>query len=89
MSTRKVYPARSLDDAGRCCGRKPIVYKREHFLYCHRCNAAYDLSTKHQKANWAWLAVEGGFLSRYEDGDRIELAEKALAFTSRSFWRSA
>lgn len=56
-------PAKELDANGRCCGRKPLVYKRlhgHHHLFCDRCNAAYDPSG-HQIENWGWKSVPGGF----------------------------
>lgn len=43
-----------LDDKGRCCGIKPIVYKRYKILFCHRCDAQYELSTKMQVENFKW-----------------------------------
>jgi hypothetical protein len=56
--------AMKLDDKGRCCGRKPIVYRsnRGHgfgmpvngFLFCFRCDRAYDRDSGEQISNWAW-----------------------------------
>lgn len=43
-----------LDDKGRCCGRKPIVYKRDGQKFCPRCDRAYDLEDGYQITNWAW-----------------------------------
>lgn len=43
-----------LDWKGRCCGRKPIVYKRDPHLFCHRCGRSYDPQTGTQIENWAW-----------------------------------
>uniref|UniRef100_A0A6M3LEZ0 Uncharacterized protein n=1 Tax=viral metagenome TaxID=1070528 RepID=A0A6M3LEZ0_9ZZZZ len=43
-----------LDEKGRCCGRKPIVYKRDPYRYCPRCDRAYDLDEDRQIPNWAW-----------------------------------
>ena len=48
--------ARRLDPKGRCCGKKPIVYKREPHLFCDRCARAYDPNTGEQIANWAYIA---------------------------------
>ena len=56
-----------LDDKGRCCGRKPIVYKTNRYTaaserpqrFCPRCDRAYDLETGEQFANWAWHLVNG------------------------------
>lgn len=48
-----------LDDKGRCCGRKPLVYKRLQGynnpagLFCTRCDRAYTHDGKPQE-NWAW-----------------------------------
>jgi len=57
-----------LDEQGRCCGRKPLVYKRDGFRFCTRCDRAYDISTGEQIENWAWIKnAAGGFIrnSRY------------------------
>lgn len=49
-----------LDDKGRCCGRKPMVYKSRHSTpegpqrYCPRCDRAYDLEENQQIENWAY-----------------------------------
>lgn len=45
-----------LDNKGRCCGRKPIEYKRYggHHLFCHRCDREYNPLTGIQQANWAY-----------------------------------
>lgn len=47
---------RTLDSKGRCCGRKPIEYKRYRgpHLFCTRCDREYDPVTKIQRANWAY-----------------------------------
>lgn len=59
-----------LDDKGRCCGRKPMVYKsRTHtgtdpHRYCPRCDRAYDLEGNRQIPNWAWRRLpDGSFVS--------------------------
>lgn len=50
-----------LDDKGRCCGRKPLVYKRADGpsypagLYCDRCSRCYTHDGSPQE-NWAWNA---------------------------------
>lgn len=56
-----VTRAFGLDEKGRCCGRKPLVYKRyPAHLFCDRCCRAYDPATGKQMENWAWtLAAEG------------------------------
>ncbi len=49
-----------LDDKGRCCGRKPIVYRGRNTTatgphrFCTRCCAAYHLTENKQIPNWAW-----------------------------------
>jgi hypothetical protein len=53
-----------LNERGQCCGRKPIVYKRERHKFCTRCHSAFDIETGEQMPNWAWRAVEGGFVQR-------------------------
>jgi hypothetical protein len=45
---------RSLVDKGRCCGRKPLVYKREGHRFCHRCDRSYHRYQDFQIDNWAW-----------------------------------
>lgn len=53
-----------LNDKGQCCGRKPLVYKREGILFCPRCDAAFDPATGRQIDNWAYREVgtEGFFV---------------------------
>lgn len=52
-----------LDSEGRCCGRKPIVYKRPyHHFFCHKCCA--DLSPDGQQIpNWAWVRDGDAFVA--------------------------
>lgn len=55
-----------LDDKGRCCGRKPLVYKRpNHYLFCCRCDREFSPDGK-QRENWAWRKsiIEGEFVRR-------------------------
>lgn len=62
--------AMRLDEKGRCCGRKPIVYKTErgpryprgHF--CYRCGRSFNLETREQQENWAWKRDGDGFRER-------------------------
>lgn len=49
-----------LDDKGRCCGRKPLEYKRDGHKFCPRCDRAYDIATGEQITNWAWLKKPDG-----------------------------
>ena len=47
-----------LDDKGRCCGRRPLVYKTAPaHKFCTRCERAYDIETGEQVENWAWRAA--------------------------------
>ena len=65
-----------LDGKGRCCGRKPLVYKKPPaHKFCTRCDRAYDLITGEQVANWAWRAAgphnpSGGGFERRAGGLR-------------------
>lgn len=59
-----VRTAKRLNDKGQCCGRKPLVYKRPPHLFCHRCNADYNLEGE-QIQNWAWKKADGGFVATY------------------------
>jgi hypothetical protein len=75
------FPARHLDEKGRCCGRKPLVYKRpEHYLFCVRCNARFT-PTGVQEPNWAWLWAAGAYAPQYPDQDYVQMAADALANT--------
>lgn len=49
----------TLDAKGRCCGRKPMVYRRTGHLFCPRCCAQFSLGGE-QQANWAWHALPDG-----------------------------
>jgi hypothetical protein len=49
-----IVAAKSLNGKGQCCGRKPIIYKRPHHLFCPRCNAAFDPADGKQVSNWAY-----------------------------------
>ena len=58
----------TLDDKGRCCGRKPLVYKRDRpdgiageWRFCFRCDRAYSPDGK-QINNWAWRGTPAGFV---------------------------
>ena len=52
---------KKIDRQGRCCGRKPIPYKRPPRLFCPRCDAAFDPATGEQIANWAYRKTDDGF----------------------------
>ena len=64
-----LLPAKQLDENGRCCGRKPLVYKRPPHLFCCRCNAAFHSKTGKQIGNWAFSEADGGFKA---NNSRIE-----------------
>lgn len=49
-----------LDAKGRCCGRKPIVYKLEGLRFCFRCDRTYHLTDNAQIPNWAWAQHADG-----------------------------
>lgn len=56
-----LHAPRSIGDDGRCCGRKPLAYRREGSFFCTRCDRTFDILTKTQKANFHWFARGGGF----------------------------
>lgn len=56
---------KKLNYLGRCCGRKPIVYKRDPHLFCDRCSRAFDVNTKEQIPNWAYMDAGNGKLRVY------------------------
>ena len=58
---------RKLDQKGRCCGQKPIRYKRPPHLFCCRCNVEFDPETGIQRPNWAWVQSGDGFAPTYPD----------------------
>lgn len=51
----------TLDAKGRCCGRKPLVYKRDATLFCHRCSRAYTLDGE-QKPSYCFVPTVGGWI---------------------------
>jgi hypothetical protein len=52
-----------LDEKGRCCGRKPLVYRGSNpHRFCTRCDRAYHATENEQLENWAWKRnVRGEF----------------------------
>jgi hypothetical protein len=64
----------TLDDKGRCCGRKPLVYKRSPAAgeppqrFCFRCDRAYHLIENRQIANWAYEQTTDGAWKLRERG---------------------
>jgi hypothetical protein len=66
-----VFEARSLDEHGRCCGRKPLVYKRpDHHYFCAKCDAEFTPDGK-QRPNWAWLPHGENFVPKYPNSNRV------------------
>lgn len=65
IATQNTPAVASLDEKGRCCGRKPIIYKRPRpgHYYCCRCHRHFNLETGIQVENWAWKYGQGGFVS--------------------------
>ena len=71
-----------LDDKGRCCGRKPLAYKRPtHHFYCTRCNAQFDAQTGRQQANWAWVQDGYAFVATHPTSDYARRAMEAASET--------
>lgn len=68
--TRRVA---ALDQRGRCCGRKPITYRRERRLFCDRCNASFDTDTGRQAENWAWRADGDAFIATHPTAELARL----------------
>ena len=62
LYARDVWPCHHLDDLGRCCGRKPLTYKRDKYRVCLRCGRAYHLEENKQIENWSWKQVDDGFV---------------------------
>lgn len=62
-------PGLKINPKGQCpnCKIKPLVYKREPHLFCHRCCASFNPDTGEQIENWAFRAVDGGFRRRTEE----------------------
>jgi hypothetical protein len=59
-----------LDEQGRCCGRKPRLYKRpRHYLFCVRCCAALSPETGSQIENWAWVSDGDAFVATSPTSD--------------------
>lgn len=72
----KIATAKSIDEKGRCCGRKPIVYRRPPHLFCCRCDASFDPETGKQIPNWAYYQL---------DDNRFEVrTSRAVASEERS-----
>lgn len=53
-------PALSLDENGRCCGKKPLEYRRpSRRFFCTRCNREFD-PVGRQVENWDWKSCDEG-----------------------------
>lgn len=73
-----ILPPKMLDERGRCCGRKPMAYKRPPHLFCPRCDASYDPATGLQKPNWCYRALGDGFAFNHEHMEREYIAANPL-----------
>ena len=70
----KPIKGHKLPTNGRCCGKKPIEYKRATpYLFCSRCCRDYDPWSLEQMPNWAWKKVKAGFKATYPDHDYAKL----------------
>lgn len=80
----EVFAPRHLDENGRCCGRKTHPYQtirgmggtKDPHSCCFKCDAEYD-ADGHQRANWAWLACDGGFTPKYPESAYVDRAREA------------
>lgn len=52
-----VTAAAELGEDGRCCGRKPLTYKRDGRLFCTRCCRGYAILTGEQIGNYFWEPI--------------------------------
>jgi hypothetical protein len=78
----KAYRPRELNAAGQCCGRKPLVYKRDRYLFCTRCCAAFDLDGKWQMTNWAWKRAGDHFYPKYPESEYVTDFSRHLVVSS-------
>ena len=67
----------SLDEKGRCCGRKPLTYRTAQtafvtppYHFCPRCDRSYDMDGA-QIESWAWKRAGDEFVPRERDIDRL------------------
>ena len=66
---------KTLDEKGRCCGRKPLYYKGGSWrsppgspmYFCIGCDREYG-PDGHQRPNWAWDEKGTNGLNRIRDG---------------------
>lgn len=58
----------NLGNKGRCCGKKPILYKGRYTAFpqkfCPGCDRAYNPETGEQIDNWAWKKIGNEFIRR-------------------------
>ena len=56
-----------LNEKGQCCGRKPLVYKRQGIKFCPSCDRDFDINTGEQRPNFAWVKSDAGeFVRRWK-----------------------
>lgn len=73
-----------LNAKGRCCGKKPLFYKRGHrndgpYHFCPRCSREYTEAGE-QRENWHWKEVApGSFEKRRRYGLRVMSSEAVPA----------
>lgn len=67
--------APQLDEAGKCCGRKPIHYKggswrspAHPMKFCDRCYREFNPRTGAQVENWAWRLDGAAWARKTPDG---------------------
>jgi hypothetical protein len=68
-----------INNAGQCCGRKPVVYKgrmSHRGLFCGRCCRHYDFDSREQIENWAWKRNGAVFVPTYPHSDYVEHAQR-------------
>ncbi len=83
-----------LDAKGRCCGKKPLTYKRKGHRFCSRCNAQFGIGDRQQQENWAWRSANGGFEPVYSiqptghvSGSYLKLLEQAGGTVPAIIWQ--
>jgi hypothetical protein len=71
---------KTLDSKGRCCGRKPVAYKRamdgitpDPHLFCTRCRASFNTETGAQIARVPYVLIRGALVMAPPDlyGDGV------------------
>lgn len=80
---------RKIDDFGRCpdCLIKPLVYRRDRHLFCHRCCRSYDMENGEQVNGSMWKCQpDGTFEPEYPNSDYVtasanEATRKRAALT--------